>query len=114
MISVASLSISSYELNTPFLSHLLYVSVCLSLSLSMYRALVDSGATINLIHQALVSLLGLTVKPHPGLLATLANGKTVLSCSGYVSLLCTVAGVAYQGIFFVAPLGAQSIILGMP
>ena len=112
---MATLSISSHELNTPFLSHLLYVSASISTSpSSSYRALVDSGATINLIHKSAVSFLGLTVEPHPGLLATLADGKTMLSCSGYVSLSCTIAGVSYAGTFFVAPLGAQSLILGMP
>ena len=114
---MATLSISSHELNTPFLSHLLYASVSISSTItspSSYRALVDSGATINLIHKSVVSLLGLTVQPHPGLLATVADGKTVLSCSGYVSLSCTIADVPYSGTFFVAPLGAQSLILGMP
>jgi len=81
---------------------------------SVYRTLVDSGATINLIHKSVVSFLGLTVEPHPGLLATLVDGKTALFCSGYVSLSCIVAGVSDSGTFFVAPLGAQSLILGMP
>ena len=115
---MATLSISSHELNTRFLSHLLYapvsISVASSPSPSIYRALVDSGATINLIHKSVVSFLGLTVERHPGLLATLADGKMVLSCSGYVSLSCIIADVSYSGTFFVAPLGAQSLILGMP
>ena len=113
---MATLSISSHELNTPFLSHLLYVSASISASMSpsSYCALVDSGATINLIHKSVVSFLGLTAEPHPGLLATLADGKTVLSCSGYVSLSCIIAGAPYSGTFFVTPLGAQSLILGMP
>jgi len=111
-ITLATLSISSHELNTRFLSHLLYVSA--STSSSSYRTLVDSGATINLIHKSVVSFLGLTVEPHPGLLATLADGKTVLSCSGYVSLSCTIAGVPYAGTFFVTPLETLSLILGMP
>jgi len=110
------LSISSHELNTPFLSHLLYVSASISTpsSPSVYCALVDSGATINLIHKSVVSFLGLTVEPHLGLLATLADGKTVLSCSCYVSLSYTIAEIPYSGTFFVAPLRAQSLILGMP
>jgi len=113
-ISIATLSISSYELNAPFLSHLLYVSVSVSVSPFMYCALVDSGATINLIHKAVVSLLDLTVQPHPGLQVTLADGKTVLSCPGFVSLSCVIAGISSHGVFFVAPLGVQSMILGMP
>ena len=113
---MATLSISSHELNTPFLFHLLYASVSIPVasSPSVHRALVDSGATINLIHKSVVSFLGLTVEPHPGLLATLVDGKTELSCSGYVSLSCTIADASYSGTFFVAPLGAQSLILGMP
>ena len=99
-ITLASLS---HELNTRFLSLLLYVSVSISVptasALPSHRALADSGATINLIDKLVVSLLRLTVEPHPGLLATLADGKTVLSCSGYVSLSCTIAGVSYSGIF---------------
>jgi len=115
-ITLATLSISSHELNTPFLSHLLYVSASISTpsSPSVYCALVDSGATINLIHKSVVSFLGLTVEPHLGLLATLADGKTVLSCSCYVSLSYTIAEIPYSGTFFVAPLRAQSLILGMP
>ena len=119
-ISVATLLITSHELNTPFLSHLLYVLVSVSSSVSgsasstVYRALVDSGSTINLVHKSIVSFLGLTVQPHSGPLATMANDKTVSSCSGYVSVSCTVAGVSYHGTFFVALLGVQSMILGMP
>jgi len=96
---LAILSISSHELNTPFLSHLLYAPVSIPVASSpfpsTYRALVDSGATINLIHKSVVSFLGLTVEPHPELLATLADGKTALSCFGYVSLSCTIADVSY-------------------
>ena len=115
---MATSSISSHELHTPFLSHLLYAPVSIPLASSplpsVYRTLVDSGATINLIHKSVVSFLGLTVERHPGLLATLADGKMVLSCSGYVSLSCIIADVSYSGTFFVAPLGAQSLIFGMP
>ena len=96
----------------PFLSHLHYVSA--STSSSSYRALVDLGATINLIRKSAVSFLGLTIEPHLGLLVTLADGKTMLSCSSYVSLSCTVAGIPYTGAFFIAPLGTQSLILGIP
>jgi len=96
---LATLSISSYKLNTRFLSHLLYAPVSIPVASSpfpsIYHALVDSGATINLIHKSVVSFLGLTVEPHLGLLATLADGKTALSCSGYVSLSCIIADVSY-------------------
>jgi hypothetical protein len=77
-------------------------------------ALVDSGSSINLIHISLVSRLGLSVTPCDGPQATLADGTTLLSCSGYVSLSYTLAGRVLQDTFFVAPIGAQSAILGMP
>jgi len=115
-IILATLSISSHELNTPFLSHLLYVSIFISvpsLPSSIHRTLANSGATINLIDKLVVSLLDLNVELHPGLLATLADSKMVLSCSSYVSLSCTIAGVSYTGIFFINSLEVQALVLSM-
>jgi len=91
------LSILLHELNTRFLFRLFYapvsISVASSPSCSAYCALVDSGATINLIHKSGVSFLGLTVEPHLGLVATLlvVDRKMALSCSSYVSLSYIVA-----------------------
>ena len=109
-----ALSVTPRDLDTPSLPHLLYMSVFLFGFSQLYRALIDSGASINLIHSSLISYLGLTVTPCPELRATLADGKTVLSCSGSVSLSFTVAGIPCHGVFYVAPLGAQSLVLGMP
>ena len=113
---MATLSISSHELNIHFLSHLLYASVSILIAsyLSAYCTLVDSGTTINLVHKSIISFLGLTVEPHPGFLVTLADGKKVLSYSSYVSLLYIIAGVSYSGSFFVALLRAQLLIFDMP
>jgi len=102
---MANLLILSHEFNTLFLFCLLYVSVSFSVSTSLpffYYALVDSGTTINLIYKSVVSLLDLNVELHWGLLATLTDGKIVVSCSSYVSLSCTITGVPYSGTFFVA------------
>jgi len=99
---------------------MLYMSVFVSVSVSgsaastTYSALIDSGTTINLVHKYVVLFLGLTVQSHPRFLTTLADGKIVLSCSGYPSLSCTITGVSYRGTFFVTLLGAQLMILGMP
>ena len=68
-ISIATLSITSHELNTCFISHLLYVSVSISISVSIpsstsstvYRTLVNSSATINLVHNSIISFLELTM-----------------------------------------------------
>ena len=89
------------------------VSVSGSVSPTVYRALVDSGTTINLVHKSVVSFLELTGQPHLGLLTTLSDGKILLSYSSYVSLLCTIAGVSYYSTFFVALRGAQLIILSI-
>ena len=108
------LSITCYELNTPFVPRLLYVSLSLSSPSFSFSALVDSGASVNLIHTLLATRLGLSVTPCDGPQATLADGTTLLLCSSYVSLSYTLAGRTLQDTFFVAPIGAQSAILGMP
>ena len=116
-LGTVSLSVSSQDLADPSLPHLLYVSVSLhSLSLSgsfCYPALIDSGASVNLIHESLVSSLSLAVEPCR-LRATLADGKTALSCTSFVRLSYSIAGISCSDVFFVAPLGAQSLLLGMP
>jgi hypothetical protein len=45
---------------------------------------------------------------------SLADGSTVLSCSGVVKLSYSIANVSMQHTFFVANIGVQSMILGMP
>ena len=116
-ISVAALSIILQELNTTFFSHLLYISVFVSsfscTSLTVDHVLINLCAMIQLVHKSVVSFLELTVQPHVRLLVTLADGKTVLLCSDYISLSCTVTSIFHYSTFFVAPLWAQLIILGI-
>ena len=97
---------TSQELYTPVISRLLYVSVVLDVFGSVLQALIDSGSAINLIHDSIVALLKIPVKPCIGPKVTLADGKTSLYCNSFVSLSCTVAGIHYQDSFFVAPIGA--------
>jgi hypothetical protein len=93
-------------------SSLLYVSA--SVSSRVLQALVDSGASINLIHEQVCSFLSLPVTPCQGPKVSLADGSTVLSCSGVVQLFYSIANVSMQHTFFVANIGVQSMILGMP
>jgi hypothetical protein len=112
---VVSLTVSSQDLfdTQSFLSSsLLYVSVSTLCRIS--KALIDCGASINLINASFCSLLSLPVTPCQGPRVTLADGATTLSCSGIVSLSYSISGASLQDTFFVAPLGVQSIILGMP
>ena len=79
----------------------------------MYYALVDSSATINLVHKSVVFFLELTVQPHLGLLVFLVDNKMMLSSSSNISLLCTITGKSYHSSFFVTLLGVQLIIVDM-
>jgi hypothetical protein len=93
-------------------SSLLYVSA--GLPSRVLQALVDSGASINLIHEQLSSFLSLPVTACQGPKVSLADGATVLSCSGIVQLSYCIANVSMQHTLFVANIGVQSMILGMP
>ena len=68
---------------------------------------------INIIYDSVVAFFKIPVKLCIGPKITLADGETSLYCNSFVSLSCTVAGIRYQDSFFVAPIGAQAIILGM-
>ena len=96
------------------LSHLLYLSVSVTGLSSTLRALVDCGSSINIIHESVVSSYKLPVRPCVGPKITLADGKTTLYCDSYVTLSYIVAGIPCRDTFFVAPIGAQAMILGMP
>jgi hypothetical protein len=106
--------VSPEELDTPSVSHLLYLSVDLLKYSRVFQALVDCGSLINLIHESVVSLLDIPHVPCVGPKVSLADGKTTLSCNSYVVLSYSIAGVAHKHTFFVSSIGAQAMILGMP
>ena len=93
---------------------LLYLLFQLLFCLAFCKLLIDSGASINLIHEQVCSFLSLPVTPCQGPKVSLADGSTVLSCSGVVKLSYSIANVSMQHTFFVANIGVQSMILGMP
>ena len=119
---VVALTITSqdlFDIQSLSSSSLLYVSVSTpALSVSslsrVLKALIDCGASINLINETLCSVLSIPVTPCRGPRVTLADGATALSCSGIVTFSYSIADVTLQDTFFVAPIGVQSMILGMP
>jgi hypothetical protein len=80
------------ELDTPSVSHLLYLDVKLERYSHLLQALVDCSSSINLIHESIVSALKIPVKPCVGPKVSLADGKTTLSYNSYVVLSYSVAG----------------------
>jgi len=76
--AVVSLNVTAEELDTPSVSHLLYLNVKLERYLRLFQALVDGGSSINLIHENTVSALKIPVIPCVGPKVSLADGKTTL------------------------------------
>ena len=94
--------------------NLIYLSVSLTSHSSTAQALTDSGATLNFIHESLVSTSGLVTEPCPLIEVLLADGRVLTHANRQISLKFTIAGVPQTQNFIVAPLGIHSIILGMP
>ena len=78
------------------------------------QALIDSGASLNLIHEELVLALGLPTVPCVPIYVTIANGSKLIHANRAVILKFTIAGVLHKETFLVAPLGNNQMILGMP
>ena len=99
--------------------HVLTVA-CLLLTVSIIglprtlKALLDSGASLNLIHEDLVRALGLTTQPCHPIYVTIANGSKLIHANRVVTLKFTLGGVEHHETFLVAPLGSNQMILGMP
>jgi hypothetical protein len=82
---------------------------------AVVKALVDSGASINIIHEAIVTRLNLEKRPckFPVKL-TVADGHKMKPCDHYVTLNFTIDGLQQSEDFIVAPIGVHPMILGMP
>jgi len=99
---------------TRFTHKLVYLSVSLIGFSRTVQALVDSGATLNFIHEALVANLGLITQSCPPIKVRLADGRILTHTNRKVTLNFTIAGVRQMQTFYVAPIGMHSMILGMP
>ena len=97
-------------------------SVCIYLTLSLLgypcsrilKALLDSGASLNLIHEDLANALGLPTLPCDPIRVTTANGRNLGHGNRVAILRFTLDGREHEEMFLVAPLGGNQIILGMP
>ena len=94
--------------------NLLYLSVFLTGFSSTIAALIDSGASLNFIHEYIVSLLEIPTEPCPPIRVALADGRVLLHSNRKVTLNVTIAGVPQRHTFYVAPIGIHTMILGMP
>ena len=94
--------------------NLLYLSVFLSGFSSTVAALIDSGATLNFIHDHIVSLLHLPTEPCPPIQVSTADGRILSHSNRQVTLDLTIAGAPQRHTFLVAPIGVHTMILGMP
>ena len=89
--------------------------ICLSVSLigssSTIAALVDSGATLNLIHERVVQTLHLDSEPYAPTRILVADGRILAHSNRQVTLSFRVAGRIQKQTFLIAPIGVHSIIV---
>jgi hypothetical protein len=78
------------------------------------KALLDSSASLNLIHEGLVRALGLITKLCTLMLVIIANGTKLLHANRVVILNFILADIQHQEIFLITPLDSNQMILRMP
>ena len=97
-------------------------SVCISLMLTLLdyscsrtlKALLDSGAMLNLIHEELANALNLPTLPCQPIHVSMASGKNLGHGNRVAILRFTLNGMEHEEMFLVAPIGRLQMILGMP
>ena len=78
-------------------------------------ALVDSGATLNFLHEDTVDTLRIDTQPCPPIEVMVVDGRPLpTKIQRQVTLDFTEHDETYQETFYVAPIGVHSMILGMP
>ena len=94
--------------------------LCITLSvliigfLQTIQALIDSDASLNLIHEALVRALSLVTQSCSSIYVIIVNGSELIHANRTVTLKFTIAGILHQETFLVASLGNNQLILRMP
>src|SRR5436305_15053203 len=78
------------------------------------KALLDCGASLNLIHEGLVKSLGLVTHLCQPVSVAIADGRRLFHSNRVVKLKFSLACVEHQEMILVAPLGTHQMILGMP
>ena len=93
---------------------------CLILSVSLLglshivQALLYSGASLNLIHEALVRALGLKVGSCTPVHVSIADGKQLAHVNQAVIHKFMIAGVQHEETFLITSLSSHQMILEMP
>ena len=78
------------------------------------KTLLDSDASLNLIHEELVTTLGLLTQSCVPMYVTIANDSMLHHVNRVVILKFILADVQHEEIFLIAPLDNNQLILEMP
>jgi len=78
------------------------------------KALLDSDASLNLIHEELVATLGLLTQSCASMYIMIANGSKLHHVNRVVALKFTLADVQHEKTFLITPLDSNQLILEMP
>ena len=98
------------------------ISACIFLSMILIgflpnipsiKVLLDSGASLNLIHEELVAALGLLTQSCVSIYVTIANGSKLHHINHVVILEFTLADVQHEETFLIASLSSNQLILEM-
>jgi len=108
----ATLQHLNQDPDAPQVSALFYLSTVVQSY--TFTCLVDCGSAINIVHPSIPAKLGIEVKPCVGPRATLADGETVLECNSHCSIPHIISGRSMTDTFFIASIGVQAFLLGMP
>jgi hypothetical protein len=101
--------------STPYaLTKSLNVNVCVNQEEGKVKALIDSGAMGNFVHEELVHRLGLMWIPQSPLLLLDVKGLKIGELRHQVELLLKIRVHEERIMMDVAPIGSHQIILGLP
>ena len=92
--------------------NLLYLSIFLSDFSSTITILIDSDASLNFIHENIVSLFQILTESCLSIQISVADGRNLLHSNHQVTLNLTIVGISLNA--KLSPIGVHSMILGMP
>ena len=82
-------------------------------NISFIKVLLDSDASLNLIHEDLMTALGLLIYPYGSMYVTIANESKLHHVNRVVTLEFIFIDVQYEKTFLIAPLSSNQLILEM-
>ena len=99
-----------------FISAYIFLSIILInflSNISFIKVLLDSDASLNLIHEELVTALSLLTQFYAFIYITIANESKLHHINRVVILEFTLADVQYEKTFLITPLSSNQLILEM-